>query len=251
MKGARTRQRHGAHDADTASRGMGRVRYFMTPTVAVILLVIVVLIAGVGVLRASGTPLIGSEDGSRLGAKDSVSDQIPQSDLEPPTSAGRNSPGYGLVGGSEDMAADTIFVHVVGAVAAPGVVELPVGSRVVDAIASAGGVTPDADTGAVNLAAFATDGAQVYVPNVGEGASAAALGPSGGSASLEGGTGCVDLNTATALDLESLDGVGPKLAARIIEWRTGVGAIASADDLVAVPGIGAVLVSRIKAGTCQ
>ena len=146
--------------------------------------------------------------------------------------------------------AGRIVVHVVGAVVSPGVVVLADGARVADAIAAAGGAASDADTEQLNLARVLGDGEQVRVPHAGEqlvapdpgpsppgGASggSAAAGASGGSTP---GGGVVNINTAGASELEALPGIGPALAARIVEYRDGHGPFASVDDLTDVPGIG-------------
>jgi competence protein ComEA len=127
-------------------------------------------------------------------------------------------------GGSQRV----ITVHVAGAVRTPGVVQVPAGSRVGDAIAAAGGALPDADLERVNLAAPMADGQQLLVPVVqpGEGAGAGAA------------DGRVHINTATAEELEALPGVGPVLAARIVSYRDANGPFAVIEDLLDVPGIG-------------
>ncbi|MCW4384605.1 ComEA family DNA-binding protein [Salinibacterium sp. SYSU T00001] len=125
----------------------------------------------------------------------------------------------------------TIYVHVHGAVAAPGLFELPQGSRVVDAIAAAGGFTAEADRAAVNLARFVEDGEQLGVPVAG--AAGEATGTPGVAAD-----GRVNLNTADAAALETLPRVGPAMSARIIEWREANGRFTAIEDLLAVTGIG-------------
>lgn len=127
-----------------------------------------------------------------------------------------------------------MVVHVAGLVAEPGVVELPVGSRVIDAIDAAGGPTDEADLTPLNLARILNDGEQVLVtaepPPVPPGS------PEGGGS---GGTdGVVNLNTATGADLESLPGIGPALAQRILDWRHRNGRFSSIDELREVSGIG-------------
>lgn len=145
--------------------------------------------------------------------------------------------------------AGRIVVHVVGAVVSPGVVVLADGARVADAIAAAGGAASDADTEQLNLARVLGDGEQVRVPHAGEQLVAPDPGPSppggasgGGAAGASGGStpggGVVNINTAGAAELESLPGIGPALAARIVEYRDGHGPFASVDDLTDVPGIG-------------
>lgn len=145
--------------------------------------------------------------------------------------------------------AGRIVVHVVGAVVSPGVVVLDDGARVADAIAAAGGAASDADTEQLNLARVLGDGEQVRVPHAGEQLVAPDPGPSppggasgGGAAGASGGStpggGVVNINTASAAELEALPGIGPALAARIVEYRDGHGPFASVDDLTDVPGIG-------------
>jgi len=145
--------------------------------------------------------------------------------------------------------AEVLVVHVAGAVARPGIVRLPAGARVFEALAAAGGASKDADASALNLAAPVTDGQQIFVPSPDHpppGAQQAAPGapgqPDGNRAALPGtGTpaaGKVNINTAGADELMSLPKIGPVLAGRIIEFREQHGAFASPEDLDAVPGIG-------------
>lgn len=133
-----------------------------------------------------------------------------------------------------------VVVHVAGAVAAPGVQELAPGSRVIDAVAAAGGLMPDADAGRVNLAAELVDGTQVYVPRVGEAAPAPV---SGGGGSEQGP---VDLNTADAALLETLPGIGPAIAAAIIDHRERNGPFGSVDSLLEVRGIGEAKLAQLR-----
>jgi competence protein ComEA len=104
-----------------------------------------------------------------------------------------------------------VVVDVAGAVARPGVVRLSYGTRVGDAIAAAGGITPDADLGSLNRAALLRDGARVYVPHLGET-------PPAGSLGSEAETK-VDLNHASPAELEALPGIGPATATRIVHSR--------------------------------
>ncbi len=122
-----------------------------------------------------------------------------------------------------------LFVHILGAVERPGLYELREGDRAIDAVAAAGGFTNAADQGQVNLARFLVDGEQVYVPVTGE-VPAAATG-----AVVDGK---VNVNTADGTSLETLPGVGPALAGRIIDWRDANGNFATIDDLKSVSGIG-------------
>ncbi len=141
----------------------------------------------------------------------------------------------------------TIAVDVVGRVLHPGLVRLPQGSRVLDAIEAAGGTAAGADLEAVNLARKVVDGEQIRIPRHGEVPAAPAGGPSSGAASGEpGGTDSsgtgqagipLDLNTATAEQLDTLPGVGEVTAGQIIAYRTAH-PFRSVDDLRQVPGIG-------------
>lgn len=130
-----------------------------------------------------------------------------------------------------------VLVHVAGAVLEPGVYELTGDARVRDAIVAAGGPTGAADWNALNLAATVADGVKVYVPEVGEEVPPSLTVAAG---SGEGGqsTRPIDVNVATAVELESLPGVGPATAAAIITERERNGPFVDVDDLDRVPGIG-------------
>ncbi|MEO8107715.1 MAG: helix-hairpin-helix domain-containing protein [Actinomycetes bacterium] len=133
---------------------------------------------------------------------------------------------------------EVVVVDVDGAVRRPGVVELPAGSRVVDALKSAGGVSAKADTGALNLAQVLIDGEQIVVPK--KGADPTGI-PGSPTVPDPGGTApasVVNLNTATPVELETLPGIGPVLAAAIVDWRTQNGGFTSVDQLEQVSGIG-------------
>ena len=146
---------------------------------------------------------------------------------------------------SETPEAGTVIIHVAGAVAAPGIVQLPAGSRVHQAVAAAGGGTPTADLNRLNLAAVLTDGQKLYVPQAGEEIPAGSSGSSGPPEAGEGtggGTasagGKVNLNTASVEELDALPKVGPVLAQRIVDWRKEHGLFKSVEELDAVDGVG-------------
>lgn len=131
---------------------------------------------------------------------------------------------------------DAVVVHVAGAVTRPGVAELPAGSRVIDAVEAAGGALPDADLDRLNLAAKVADGQRVLVPRLGEAGAVDPTLESSSSGEITGGL--LNLNTATAAQLEELPGIGPVLAAAILEERERRGGFRSVNELRDVRGIG-------------
>lgn len=135
-------------------------------------------------------------------------------------------------------AARSALVHVAGAVRHPGVYRMHDGDRIKDAVERAGGARSGSDLNAINLAAKVADGQQVVVPRRGTAASV------GGSTAAAGGGGAtpsqgpISLNTATAEQLDTLDGVGPVTAQKILDYRRQHGGFRSIDDLGQIPGIG-------------
>jgi competence protein ComEA len=132
---------------------------------------------------------------------------------------------------------ETVVVHVVGQVGRPGLVTLPVGARVAEAIEAAGGAGVEADLSSVNLARIVTDGEQILVPRPGEVPPEAASAP---------GSDPVDLNAASPATLETLPRIGPVLAQRIVDWRTDHGRFTSVDELAEVSGIGPALLDGVR-----
>lgn len=129
----------------------------------------------------------------------------------------------------------TGMVHVAGEVKEPGVYPIAAGARVIEAIRGAGGPTRKANMAGLNLAATLQDGQQVVVPaRVAPGAAAGGGAAGAGAAAA----GPISLSSASADDLDALDGIGPTLAARIVEWRAAHGGFASVEQLLEVPGIG-------------
>jgi competence protein ComEA len=130
--------------------------------------------------------------------------------------------------GSSEINEQYLFIHIVGEVKVPGMYELPLGARLIDAVFAAGGLTAEADNSSVNLARELTDGEQVIVSKIG--AENFNGQPSQG--------GLISINRAGDKQLEELPGVGPALAARIIAWREANGGFKTKKDLLKVSGIG-------------
>ena len=161
----------------------------------------------------------------------------------PSTAAAAGSPSSAGPGTASAGGGGIVVVDVVGQVGRPGLVSLPAGSRVADAITAAGGATPEADVSLLNQARLVIDGEQIRVPRPGE-VIAAAPGAAGGAG---GGVGAlVSLNSADLAILDGLPGVGPVLAQRILDWRSEHGRFTSVDELGEVSGIGDKLMSQLR-----
>lgn len=161
-----------------------------------------------------------------------VEQRLPYATTSSPAPSTAPEPG-GPAADPGAVASDIVVVHVAGAVAVPGVYRLASGSRVVDALTTAGGVAGDADVDALNLAAPLSDGERVYVPVVGE--VPPPVPPSAGGVQA---SGPLDLNTATVDQLDGLPGVGPATAQAIVAHRERNGPFVSVDALADVRGIG-------------
>ena len=185
------------------------------------LIAVVVLIAAVGVWRHAAT----REHSHTLAQSSSERAESGSAPVEAgpsphvPASAGDRT--------------DAVVVYVSGAVASPGVLTLPASSRVIDAITAAGGATPEADLESINLARILVDGEQIRVAEAGTPA----------------GT-CVRLATATEAELQTLPGIGPALATRIISYRATHPRLSTVEELDDVPGIGPSLIEKIRPGVC-
>ena len=139
----------------------------------------------------------------------------------------------------EQVQAPQIFVDVTGAVNTPGVYTLTASSRVIDAIKAAGGSAPGADLSTINLARVLADGEQIYVD-------AAVTNSKGVRVSSSKRSGPININRATVSDFDSLDGIGPVIAARIVDYRKTHGPFITVEDLQKVSGIGAAKFAQIK-----
>ncbi len=148
----------------------------------------------------------------------------------------------GAAEAAEGTSGDTMLVHVSGAVIRPGIVELPAGSRIADAVAAAGGATRSANLTAINLAAPISDGAQLVVPRHGD-AGPAVQAQSGNDTTA----GLVRLNSATVAELIELPGIGPVLAERIVRHREERGPFVVVEDLLDVAGIGEAKLLELRA----
>jgi competence protein ComEA len=188
---------------------------------------------------------------ARFAGRDNGSDPVPSISMAAPASA--SPAGARPRAPAPARAKPLIWVDVAGAVTRPGLYSLPDGARVAAALERAGGATRRANRAAVNLAAKLVDGQQVFVPAGGSApvaasAAGAASEPGasgGGAASSAGASGAagtsgarVSLSAATQAQLEELDGIGPALAQRIIEYREQHGGFRSIDQLQEVAGIG-------------
>ncbi len=161
-------------------------------------------------------------------------------------STGVGGTGSGAAGGGVGI----VTAHAAGQVAAPGVYSIPAGARVADLVTAAGGLLPEADIDRLNLAARVVDGTRVYIPRRGESPPPEAGAGDAGAPAIGGGaaapSGPVDLNTATAAQLDTLPGVGPATAAAILTYRARHGRFKSVTELLEVPGIGPAKLEAIR-----
>ncbi|MBS4938069.1 MAG: ComEA family DNA-binding protein [Actinomyces sp.] len=197
------------------------------------LIVVVVLIAAMGVWRHA----VAREHSQALAQSSSEREESEAAPVA--TSPSPSAPASASAGDRTDA----VVVYVSGAVASPGVLTLPASSRVIDAITAAGGATPEADLESINLARILVDGEQIRVAVVGE------TPPAASEAGTPAGT-CVRLTTATEAELQTLPGIGPALAQRIISYRATHPRLSSVEELDDVPGIGPSLIEKIRPGVC-
>ena len=217
------------------------MRWLTRPRVALVAALVLVLL-GVGVVGrslAQGPVVLVSAEPTAPGSGEPA---VPLGGVVDvagaPGAAATAAPGPGGPG--------SVVVHVVGEVLAPGVVTLPAGARVVEAIDAAGGATASADLAALNLARVVADGEQVIVPGpgaTGGGATNAAPGASGAAGSVPT---TLDLNAADLADLDGLPGIGPVLAQRIVAWRKEHGRFSTVDELGEITGIGPSVLAGLR-----
>lgn len=247
-------------------------RWGLSPRVLLLMAVLALVVVVWGVTQFSAAPRaeqIASPSATAESVQAVGAQQSPGSQSTAQQSA---NPSESAQGGASGEA--TVRVHVAGAVNNPGVYTLPAQGRTVDAIAAASGAAADADLDRVNLAGALSDGVQIYVPHRGETAAPAQIQPNGGTAnagqsnaangasqsgaqpqpartltasgSAQKGSTPVNINTATAEELQTLPRIGPAMAQRIIAWREAHGGFRSVDELDAVPGIGPSMLENLR-----
>lgn len=207
-----------------------RVRWHLSPRAALAAGVAVALVAGGVALRAAAT-------------RPGVPVELPVPLPAATSPAATSSVATGLGGDASPTGPAQVVVDVTGAVVHPGVVRLPAGSRVVDALTAAGGAGADADLTRLNLARLLVDAEQVLVPRQGDPVAPAA--GAGAPAPGVAGDSRVDLNSADAATLETLPGIGPVLAERIAAYRQEH-PFSSVDELLDVVGIGPALLDQLR-----
>ncbi|MEB0001641.1 helix-hairpin-helix domain-containing protein [Cryobacterium sp. 10S3] len=224
-----------------------RLRIGLGAAVVLVLaaLLIAVIVTALG--PQAGRQVLVSAVGGAAGRGTSTASPPASPDKGP--ASGAAGSGTGRASPSPDAArTPVILVHVLGAVLRPGLFELPVGARVVDAVSAAGGFTAAADPAGTNLARPLADGEQVYLPAIGETVPGGAggtggTGGTGGSAAGSGGAAGlpavkINLNRATVSELDALPRIGPAMAQRIVDYRSANGPFAAIEDLRNVTGIG-------------
>ena len=248
-------------------------RWGLSPRVLLLVAVLALVAVVWGVTQFSAAPRAEQVASPGASAESVQAVGAQQSPGTQSTAQPSANPSESAQGGASGEA--TVRVHVAGAVNNPGVYTLPAQGRAVDAIAAASGAAADADLDRVNLAGALSDGVQIYVPHRGETAAPAQIQPNGGTAnagqgnaangaaqnnaaqpqpartltasgSAQKGSTPVNINTATAEELQSLPRIGPAMAQRIIAWREAHGGFRSVDELDAVPGIGPSMLENLR-----
>lgn len=242
-----------------------RPRRLPAPSPSALVGLAVLVLIGIGVVHLSGSgsavpletaptmqeeasPGDAPDEGATAGGDDGA---VLDHGTEPADGAAPEDGAAPVDGAAAERGAGTeLVVHVSGAVAAPGLVHLPPGARIDDALRAAGGALDEADLSAINLARPLVDGEQIHVPVPGEEPRADPAPVAAGGAdeqSAAGGDGApIDLNTASVTELEELPGVGPSIAARIVEHRERNGPFTSVEGLLEVSGIGPATLEEIR-----
>lgn len=201
-------------------------RWNLNPGTVIVLIVLLLALATFACSKFLFAPKLPSAEASVVGGQDG--DEAPQSSLEEP--------------------AEMVLVYVSGEVGAPGVYELQLGARVKDALDAASGASAEADLDSVNLARQVVDGEQIHIGNVAAmSAPSAANGPQNAG---QNGMQCIDINRADAFALESLNGIGPALAQRIVDHRDQVGSFSGKEALMEVSGIGPKVYAGLENDLC-
>ena len=251
-------------------------RWGLSPRVLLLVAVLALVAVAWGVTQFSAAPRAEQVASPSASAESVQAVGAQQSPATQSAAQATAQPSESAQGGPSGEA--TVRVHVAGAVNNPGVYTLPAQGRAVDAIAAASGAAADADLDRVNLAGALSDGVQIYVPHRGETAAPAQIQPNGGTAnagqgnaangaaqngaaqnnapqpartltpagSAQKGSTPVNINTATAEELQTLPRIGPAMAQRIIAWREAHGGFRSVDELDAVPGIGPSMLENLR-----
>ncbi|GAA2831960.1 competence protein ComEA [Leucobacter komagatae] len=224
-----------------------RAQLSVPKAAAVVVFAIALIVTAVVMLRALGDPVT-SEDSAGSPSQSAPKLETASAGAQ----SGRDAAGAWPEDPARGAAETKIFVHVVGEVERPGVVELQAGDRVLDAITAAGGATPRAELSAVNLARAVTDGEQIVVLDAEaaaqlptESAQGNASVPSGGGPGGSAGGG-INVNSASVDQLTELPGIGPALGQRIVDWREANGPFTSVEQLTEVSGIGAKTLERFR-----
>lgn len=191
-------------------------------------------------------PVAGIDGTGEVSAAPAAGDGSPEPEADPREAAGGGPAGAADREGGGTVGAPPVVVHIVGAVARPGVYALREGQRVADAVAAAGGPAGDARLDLINLAARLEDGQKIYVPSEKDARSGS--GPpfweAGGA--VPGTPAKVSLNRAGVAELDTLPGIGPALAQRIVDYRRAHGPFRRIEDLQQVPGIGPAKFQEIR-----
>jgi competence protein ComEA len=223
----------------------------LRPAAGGLALLLVALVVGWWLLRPASAPVEASLPMAPTAG-------APASGSAPAGAAGEATPSDGSTAvASTSTTVPALIVQAAGAVAEPGVYELPAGSRIVDLVDEAGGLSSEADRQRINLAAPVADGERVWIPARGEdrapdliaGSSSGGGAASNGSAPAPGAAGPdgpIDLNAATAEQLDTLPGVGPATATAILSHRETNGPFTSVDELLDVRGIGEAKLEQLR-----